>query len=233
MLVFAAQESETDYDGDTDFSAPVAQLDRASAFEAEGRGFESLRARQFFPTSNTRSLYEFDGRLVGNRHVERLAGLELIKIFDFLAELEGTLLALRILKGDAALLRIDGNNFSSYLGGVHLNDGGRLAFGRNRDGAVLGHGGGAVTRLVGHHDDFFCGAYLHAVSGMELIEVLDALVHAVGAGFAVVQANGELALLGVHFLDGAGGFAHFDLVDRLRLVVLLLRNGAGPRAEQQ
>src|ERR1700730_2921102 len=25
--------------------APVAQLDRASAFEAEGRGFESLRAR--------------------------------------------------------------------------------------------------------------------------------------------------------------------------------------------
>jgi hypothetical protein len=27
--------------------APVAQLDRASAFEAEGREFESLRARQF------------------------------------------------------------------------------------------------------------------------------------------------------------------------------------------
>ena len=26
--------------------APVAQLDRASAFEAEGREFESLRARQ-------------------------------------------------------------------------------------------------------------------------------------------------------------------------------------------
>src|SRR5215470_4586232 len=29
--------------------APVAQLDRASAFEAEGREFESLRARQIFP----------------------------------------------------------------------------------------------------------------------------------------------------------------------------------------
>ena len=28
-------------------NAPVAQLDRASAFEAEGRGFESLRARHF------------------------------------------------------------------------------------------------------------------------------------------------------------------------------------------
>jgi hypothetical protein len=28
--------------------APVAQLDRASAFEAEGREFESLRARHFF-----------------------------------------------------------------------------------------------------------------------------------------------------------------------------------------
>src|SRR5713226_10021560 len=28
--------------------APVAQLDRASAFEAEGRGFESLRARHLF-----------------------------------------------------------------------------------------------------------------------------------------------------------------------------------------
>ena len=27
--------------------APVAQLDRASAFEAEGREFESLRARHF------------------------------------------------------------------------------------------------------------------------------------------------------------------------------------------
>jgi hypothetical protein len=26
--------------------APVAQLDRASAFEADGRGFESLQARQ-------------------------------------------------------------------------------------------------------------------------------------------------------------------------------------------
>src|SRR6202049_1472882 len=32
--------------------APVAQLDRASAFEAEGREFESLRARHFFPTCN-------------------------------------------------------------------------------------------------------------------------------------------------------------------------------------
>ena len=29
-------------------SAPVAQLDRASAFEAEGREFESLRARHLF-----------------------------------------------------------------------------------------------------------------------------------------------------------------------------------------
>src|SRR5204863_5936660 len=28
------------------FHAPVAQLDRATAFEAEGRGFESLQARQ-------------------------------------------------------------------------------------------------------------------------------------------------------------------------------------------
>ena len=27
--------------------APVAQMDRAAAFEAEGRGFESLQARQF------------------------------------------------------------------------------------------------------------------------------------------------------------------------------------------
>jgi len=27
--------------------APVAQLDRASAFEAEGRGFDSLQARHF------------------------------------------------------------------------------------------------------------------------------------------------------------------------------------------
>ncbi len=32
-------------------SAPVAQLDRASGFEPEGREFESLRARQLFSTS--------------------------------------------------------------------------------------------------------------------------------------------------------------------------------------
>ena len=31
------------------FSAPVAQLDRASAYEAEGREFEPLRARHYFP----------------------------------------------------------------------------------------------------------------------------------------------------------------------------------------
>jgi hypothetical protein len=30
------------------FKAPVAQLDRAPAFEAVGRGFEPLRARQYF-----------------------------------------------------------------------------------------------------------------------------------------------------------------------------------------
>jgi hypothetical protein len=31
-------------------NAPVAQLDRASDFESEGREFESLRARQFSPS---------------------------------------------------------------------------------------------------------------------------------------------------------------------------------------
>jgi hypothetical protein len=33
--------------------APVAQLDRASAFEAAGRGFEPLRARQTTPCSGS------------------------------------------------------------------------------------------------------------------------------------------------------------------------------------
>ena len=33
--------------------APVAQLDRASAFEAEGRGFDSLQARHFFRCSSS------------------------------------------------------------------------------------------------------------------------------------------------------------------------------------
>jgi len=139
---------------------------------------------------------------------------------------------LRIFKGDAALLRIQGNNSSSYLGGVHLDDGGSLAFRRNRDRAVFGHGGAAVIRLVGHHDDFFGGGYLHAFSGVELIEVLDALVDAVGFGPAVIQVNDKLTSVGIHLLDGAGGFGYFHLVDGLRLVVLLLRNGAGPRAEQ-
>ena len=32
-----------------EYIAPVAQLDRASAFEAEGREFESLRARHSNP----------------------------------------------------------------------------------------------------------------------------------------------------------------------------------------
>ncbi len=156
----------------------------------------------------------------------------LIQIFDFVAELEGALFALRVFKGDAALLRIQGSNSSRYLGGVHLDDGGSLAFGRNRDGAVFGYGGDAVIRLVGHHDDFFGGGYLQAVSGVELIEVLDALVDAVGFGPAVIQVNDKLAPVRIHLLDGAGGFCHFNLVDGLRLVVLLLRNGAGPRADQ-
>ena len=35
----------------TSFHAPVAQLDRASGYEPEGREFESLRARQVFEST--------------------------------------------------------------------------------------------------------------------------------------------------------------------------------------
>ena len=34
--------------------APLAQLDRALDFGSSGRGFESLRARHFFPTATLR-----------------------------------------------------------------------------------------------------------------------------------------------------------------------------------
>jgi hypothetical protein len=41
---------ERDVERYNEICAPVAQLDRASGFEPEGREFESLRARQFtFP----------------------------------------------------------------------------------------------------------------------------------------------------------------------------------------
>jgi len=46
--------------------APVAQLDRASAFEAEGRGFDSLRARLL--TRQRRLLSDFCGGLRGGEH---------------------------------------------------------------------------------------------------------------------------------------------------------------------
>jgi hypothetical protein len=38
--------NHVDLDGNGLLHAPVAQMDRASAFEADGRGFESLQARQ-------------------------------------------------------------------------------------------------------------------------------------------------------------------------------------------
>src|SRR5258707_12593407 len=88
----------------------------------------------------------------------------LIQIFDFVAELEGALFALRVFKGDAALLRIQGSNSSRYLGGVHLDDGGSLAFGRKRDRAVFGYGGDAVIRLFGHNVHFLWGGYMPALS---------------------------------------------------------------------
>ena len=42
---FGATQKPSIYSGF--YNAPVAQLDRASAFEAEGRGFEPLQARHF------------------------------------------------------------------------------------------------------------------------------------------------------------------------------------------
>jgi hypothetical protein len=48
------------------FDALVAQLDRASAFEAEGREFESLRARHFSRVVPCQCLY-YDNGLPRNR----------------------------------------------------------------------------------------------------------------------------------------------------------------------
>ena len=48
-----------------DPEAPVAQLDRASDFESEGREFESLRARQQlfdFDSESLRDFFELDDR---------------------------------------------------------------------------------------------------------------------------------------------------------------------------
>ena len=44
-------------------SAPVAQLDRATAFEAEGRGFESLRAHHTQRTVKAVRLLEQERRI--------------------------------------------------------------------------------------------------------------------------------------------------------------------------
>jgi hypothetical protein len=51
--------------------APVAQMDRAAAFEAEGRGFESLQARQFlcaFEVANLRVLLRYLASLRMTEH---------------------------------------------------------------------------------------------------------------------------------------------------------------------
>ncbi len=45
-------------------NAPVAQLDRASDFESEGREFESLRARHFRPVRSETWVTDYSGRLV-------------------------------------------------------------------------------------------------------------------------------------------------------------------------
>ena len=45
-----ARVVDCDVDDYNVLDAPVAQLDRASGFEPEGREFESLRARQFSRT---------------------------------------------------------------------------------------------------------------------------------------------------------------------------------------
>ena len=157
----------------------------------------------------------------------------LIQIFDFVAELEGALLALRIFKSDAALLRIQGNNSSSYLVVSTLTVAGVSPSGVTATAPYLATVAPPSFDLSGiMMTSSVEGGYLHAVSGVELIEVLDALVDAVGFGPAVIQVNDKLAPVRIHLLDGAGGFCHFNLVDGLRLVVLLLRNGAGPRADQ-
>ncbi len=66
---------------------------------------------------------------------------------------------------------------------------------------------------------------------MELIEVLDAFVDAKRFRFATVQAHDELAPLRIDLLHRPRILVHFDLVNRLRFVVLLLRNGAGARSK--
>lgn len=60
-------------------SAPIAQLDRASAFEAEGRGFESLWAHLQTPKPNRRKpvdrpiTFELDGESLTAQHGEPVA----------------------------------------------------------------------------------------------------------------------------------------------------------------
>ena len=45
----------------TRFQAPVAQLDRVSGYEPEGRRFESFRARHIAPRATTQWLFVFPG----------------------------------------------------------------------------------------------------------------------------------------------------------------------------
>jgi hypothetical protein len=67
---------------------------------------------------------------------------------------------------------------------------------------------------------------------VELIQVRDIFVHPKRFPFAIIQAHGQLALLRVHLFNRPGILVDVHLVNGLRLVVLLLLNGPGPRSKQ-
>lgn len=60
--------------------APVAQMDRAAAFEAEGRGFESLQARQFLCAFGVANLQEHLRYLPSLRMTEHNGSQDCVRV---------------------------------------------------------------------------------------------------------------------------------------------------------
>ena len=90
------------FSGRISVAAPVAQLDRASGFEPEGREFESLRARQFLLPQQSLT-YDDDVRLPAKPcGCGSFAGLGRANLIRRRNEIRQ--LGLRVVRGDAAAL---------------------------------------------------------------------------------------------------------------------------------
>src|ERR1700722_20379681 len=88
-------------------------------------GLASMKSSR---AANYLAMNGFDDHFICDRHVDPLPRLELIQIFDPLAQLQCPLLPLRIFKRQAALLWVNRHDLSADLCCVYLHQGRFVAF---------------------------------------------------------------------------------------------------------